>query len=184
MDWIKKHKVLTAIGVFLLLIVLAGAGGSSNQQNTSTSTKDSTKEQKKEEAPKEISLNQPARDGKFEFVVKGIKCGQPTVGAEFMSKTAQGQYCLLDVAVKNVGNEAQSLFSSNQFLYNASGQKFSADDSATYSAAPNGSSWYSQINPGNSVEGQIVFDIPKDQTPVSAELHDSAFSTGVKVKLQ
>jgi len=29
-----------------------------------------------------------------------------------------------------------------------------------------------------------VFDLPKDKTPVTAELHDSAFSGGVKVNLQ
>jgi hypothetical protein len=34
------------------------------------------------------------------------------------------------------------------------------------------------------VTGDIIFDIPKDQTPVTAELHDSAFSGGVKVSLQ
>lgn len=91
---------------------------------------------------------------------------------------------LFIVAVKNIGDEAQSLFSSNQYLYNGSGQKYSADDSATFTAAPQGSTWYNDINPGNSVEGSIVFDLPKDQIPVSAELHDSAFSGGVKVELK
>lgn len=51
-------------------------------------------------------------------------------------------------------------------------------------AAPQGSTWYSDINPGNSVEGVIVFDVAKDVTPAIAELHDSSFSNGVKVALQ
>jgi hypothetical protein len=77
------------------------------------------------------------------------------------------------------------LFSSNQKLLNADGKQYSADDTATMYASSDGSgSWYNNINPGNSVEGTIVFDIPKDQTPVTAELHDSAFSGGVKVNLQ
>ena len=81
--------------------------------------------------------------------------------------------------------EPQSLFSDNQYLFNASGQKYSADSTATTYAAPEDSdTWYSEINPGNSVEGAIVFDIPKDQTPTSAELHDSAFSDGIKVNLK
>ena len=51
-------------------------------------------------------------------------------------------------------------------------------------AAPQGATWYSDINPGNSVEGIIVFDIPKDQIATSAQLHDSAYSNGVKISLQ
>jgi Domain of unknown function (DUF4352) len=39
------------------------------------------------------------------------------------------------------------------------------------------------INPGNSVNGIIVFDIPKDATIVKLELHDSAFSGGVVVNV-
>lgn len=66
----------------------------------------------------------------------------------------------------------------------SAGQEYSADDTATmYNSTDTASTWYNDINPGNSVGGVIVFDIPKDQTPVSAELHDSAFSNGVKVNL-
>ncbi len=72
----------------------------------------------------------------------------------------------------------------NQKLFNAASQEYSADDTATmYNSTDTASTWYNDINPGNSVSGVIVFDLPKDQTPVSAELHDSAFSNGVKVNL-
>jgi hypothetical protein len=78
------------------------------------------------------------------------------------------------------------LFSANQYLYDSQNHKYSADDTATAYAAPAGSTgtWYSDINPGNSVSGTMVFDVPKDVTPTSAELHDSALSGGVKVNLQ
>ena len=39
------------------------------------------------------------------------------------------------------------------------------------------------INPGNSVKGIVVFDIPKDGQIVKLELHDSAFSGGVVVNV-
>ena len=86
--------------------------------------------------------------------------------------------------MKNIGDVPQSLFSGNQFLYNAENQKYSADDSATFSVANSTTTWYSDINPGNSVEGVIVFDLPKDKVPVTAELHDRIASNGVKVSLQ
>ncbi len=40
-----------------------------------------------------------------------------------------------------------------------------------------------EINPGNQVNGIIVFDVPKDVQPTRIELHDSLFSGGVTVPL-
>ncbi|MDQ5886373.1 MAG: hypothetical protein QG623_421 [Patescibacteria group bacterium] len=180
-NWFAQHKVLTVIlALFAIGIVATAAGGGSKGGSSSKSSSGGSSS--KAEPAK---VGQPANDGKFEFTVKSVECGKASVGSnQYLTKTAQGQYCLLNVSVKNVGDQAQSLASSNQYLLNASGQKYSADDVATMYNTPNGSSWYNDINPGNSVEGAIVFDIPKDQTPVTAELHDSAFSRGVKVNLQ
>lgn len=187
MNWIKKHKILSVI---LVLVVIGGISAAAGGDNTNTSNKSSNNsssnsEAKQESKPEVANIGTAVRDGKFEFVVNSIECGKAKVGTnEFLTKTAQGQFCLLNVTVKNIGNEKQSLFSANQKLLDASNKEYSADDTATLYAAPQGSSWYSDINPGNSVEGSIVFDVPKDVTPTVAELHDSSFSGGVKVNLQ
>lgn len=177
-NWFVRHKVLSVIlGLVVIGIISSAAGGG----NSGTSTKKSSSGKTAEVA----KIGQAANDGKFEFTVSSIECGKASVGTnQYLTKAAQGQYCLLNVSVKNVGDQAQSLLSSNQYLLNASGQKYSADDVATMYNTPNGTSWYNDINPGNSVNGAIVFDIPKDQTAATAELHDSAFSNGVKVNLQ
>jgi Telomeric repeat-binding factor 2. len=39
------------------------------------------------------------------------------------------------------------------------------------------------INPGNSVAGILVYDVPKGLTLSKIELHDSMFSGGVTVTL-
>jgi hypothetical protein len=183
-NWFKKHKVLTGLlGIVVLVIVVSATGGGGTDTNSNNNDGGtSVKTESKETVAK---IGEPARDGKFEFTVKGVTCGKETVGTnEYLTKKAQGQYCLMDLTVKNIGNEKQSLLSSDQKLFNKDGQEYSADDIATmYNSEDSTSTWYSDINPGNSVSGVIVFDIPKDQTPVSAELHDSAFSNGVKVNL-
>ncbi len=183
MKWFKKHKILTVFSVIILLFIIissSSGGGNKSNSNSNSSSKSSASK-----VPLVAKIGEAANDGKFEFIVTSVDCGKVSVGSsEFLTKTAQGQYCLLNVSVKNIGDQAQSLVSSNQYLLNASEQKYSADSIATIYNAPNGTSWYNDINPGNSVTGAIVFDIPKDQTPVTAELHDSAFSGGVKVNLQ
>lgn len=183
-NWFARHKMLTVILAIVAIGVVASAagGGKSNTNSSSSSSSNSSKAESKSQT---IKVGEAARDGKFEFVVKSIQCGQASVGSnQYLTKTAQGQYCLLAVTVKNIGNEKQSLFSTNQKLLDAANKQYSTDDTATLYAAPNGSSWYSDINPGNSVEGTIVFDVPKGVAPTVAELHDSAYSGGVKVSLQ
>lgn len=176
--------------VILALVVIAAIGGAvgggDNKSNTSTNNNDGSGVTKSEDKPATtVKLNETARDGKFEFVVKGVECGKTTIGTnQYLTKNAQGQFCLMTVSVKNIGNEAQGFFGSNQKLLNAQSQQYAADDTAGAYLDQNYSTLFSNINPGNSVEGVIVFDIPKGQTPVSAELHDSSLSSGVKVNLQ
>ena len=183
-NWFGRHKVLTVIfGLIILAIIGAAAGGSkttSKTANTSTKTTSSTSSQ-----PKTVGLNQAADDGKFEFTVASISCGQASVGQDqYLTKAAQGQYCLMNVSVKNIGSEAQTFDASNQFVFDAQNHKYSADSTASDYANPSGSTFLNDINPGNSVSGIVVFDIPKGVTPTVAEIHDSAFSGGVKVNLQ
>jgi len=183
-NWFKRHKILTIILAFVAIGIVASAAGGGSKSSTSSGG-DNKQDAKTKAKAETAKIGAAVRDGKFEFVVKSIKCGESSVGTnQYLTKTAQGQYCLLSVSVKNIGNEKQSLFSANQKLLDAASKEYSADDTATLYAAPQGSSWYSDINPGNSVEGTIVFDVPKDVTPTVAELHDSAYSGGTKVSLQ
>lgn len=128
-------------------------------------------------------LGEPARDGRFEFTVNSLDCGATSVGEEPITEEAQGQFCLLDVRVENIGDRAQSLFADNQLLIGADGTQYSASGSATLANDLEGQSLFAEINPGNAVEGTIVFDVPPDAEIAEAELHDSAFSGGVSVDL-
>lgn len=112
-----------------------------------------------------------------------MQCGVGQVGNELLNRKAQGQYCLVTVKVKNVGNEARTLAASNQHAYNAAGQKYDADSTASIYLDDAGRALYEDINPGNSVDGTLVFDVPRDVKLVRLELHDSPLSGGVTVTL-
>ena len=125
-------------------------------------------------------LNQPARDGKFEFTVTKMECGKPELGSGPLAKKAQGQYCLVTVTVKNVGNEARTFDAGSQRAYGVGNVRYEADGAATITL-DNANSFLVDINPGNSVTGQVAFDIPKEAKIVKLELHDSMFSGGVTI---
>ncbi|HEX8182195.1 MAG TPA: DUF4352 domain-containing protein [Candidatus Saccharimonadales bacterium] len=184
-NFFARHKILTGFLVLVGLGVIISAAGSGGSNTQTASNSGSSNAAQTDDKAKVAKLNETARDGKFEFTVTSIECGKASVGTnEYLTKQAQGQFCLANVSVKNVGTEAQTFDSSSQYLYDAAGSKFSADGTASLYANPEGSTFLNQINPGNSVTGAIAFDLPKDKTPVTAELHDSAFSGGVKVSLQ
>lgn len=193
--WYKKKRIM--IPLVIVVLAIAGAAGSStddsgdpvasdNDSTAEPDTADTTAAEDggDEEAPETTGIGSEARDGKFAFTVNGIECGSDSVGQDFMQEDAQGKYCLLDVRVENIGDEAQFLFADNQYLYDADGREFSADSMATIAANGDGSGVFAdEINPGNSVEGVIVFDVPEGAEIVRAELHDSALSGGVEVDL-
>jgi hypothetical protein len=183
-NWFKRHKILSGIlAIIIIAVVASAAGGGSKKDNASTSKSGGSTNSKTTSTAK---IGQEADDGNFAFTVTSIKCGEPNVtdSTGYLTKNAQGQYCLLNLSVKNIGNKAQTLDSMSQYLYNSSNQKYSSDNEATIYENPTNGTFLNSVNPGNVVNGIVVFDVPKDVTPVTAELHDSALSGGVKVNLQ
>lgn len=136
---------------------------------------------KTDQKPSGPKIGQAARDGKFEFVVQKVDCGKTEVGEQFLNKTAQGQFCLVSLSVKNVGDKQQLFDGSSQKAIGASGATYGHDGTAELYANKQNQTFLNQINPGNQVTGLLVFDIPKDATIKTLELHDSPFSGGVKV---
>lgn len=184
-NWFSQHKVLTVI---IIIVVLAGIGaiGNGNKSNKPVSTPQASSNTANKAVP---GINQAANDGKFQFTVASLKCGvAQVVDPDMTSVTSdpQGQYCLMDLTVTNVGTQAQSFEASEQYIYSADNKQYSSDTQATILLQGSGSQFaaYPTINPGVSISGTLVYDIPVGQTPATAMLHDSSLSNGVKVNLQ
>lgn len=88
---------------------------------------------------------------------------------------------MLSINVENIGDEAQGLSASDQYLYDVEERQFSSD--ATYALAVD-SPIFEEISPSNSVEVEIPFDVPEDAEIEFAELQDSPLSGGVLVDLR
>ena len=131
--------------------------------------------------PEMPGIGDVVKDGKFSFKVTKVD-KRAQVGNSFLNKKAQGQFLLVHVTVKNIGDEAQSFFGNNQLLHDARGREYEADAEASL-YLENSKSLYEEINPGNTVRGIVLFDVPQKTKIATIELHDSAFSDGVKVSL-
>ncbi|GAA0951126.1 DUF4352 domain-containing protein [Actinocorallia libanotica] len=132
-------------------------------------------------APKVAGIGARVKDGKFTFKVTKAGNGPATLGDSFLSHSPQGRFYLVYVTVKNHGNKPQYFLGDAQKLL-AGEKEFSADgEAAIY--LKDSKSLFEEINPGNTVKGVIVYDIPKKAKPTAIELHDSVLSGGATVSL-
>lgn len=185
--WFKKKRFIIPIVIVALIVVVNIANGGSKSSDTadsSSSSSETTTEETKAEEPKEAGLNTPVVDGKFTFTVTGVECGIASVGSDLLGETAQGQFCRIGLVVENTGNEPQYMFADNQKAFDSEGREFAPSTSAMIYDGDAGDAWMKEINPGNTLTGSLLYDIPVGATLTTIELHDSAFSGGVKVNLQ
>lgn len=195
-SWFARHKILTVLLAIAVIVIGAAALGGGGEDAPSTepapaapapdpgSAEDEPGDAAPAEQPDEglPGIGDAVRDGKFEFTVTAVETGVPEVGDEFLREEAQGQFVLVHLTVANIGDEAQMLDGSNQTLVDTEGREHSANSSAAI-YLEDSDTFLNDINPGNSVEGTVVFDIPADAVPATVELHDSMFSGGVTVSL-
>lgn len=129
-------------------------------------------------------MNSPAIDGKFQFTVTSMKCGVKSVGADGVGQKAQGEFCLISVRIKNVGKSAEIFNDGTQKAYDAASTEYSVDSGAAIWANKDTSTFLEQINPGNTVNGKLVYDVPPGTKLASIVLHESAYTAGVRVPLK
>lgn len=128
-------------------------------------------------------IGSPASDGQFTFTVHSFECGEKTLGKNrFLKAKAKGEFCIAEVTVENTGDKSQLMDGSSQYLY-IGDKEYSADSDAIFADKRAEAFFVEEINPGLSVEGIIVWDVPVGSNPDRLELHDSAFSGGVEVSL-
>lgn len=155
--------------------LVAIVGSSAGEKTTSAGGKGS-------KADSSAGVGQEVRDGKFAFTVTGVRTS-PDTG----TSKARGEFIIVTMTVKNTGNEPQSFFVENQKLFDGDGKQFAADSMAAIelNSGANGenTSMLVNMNPGFTITAQVPFDVPPGTKATVIELHDSAFSGGVKVKL-
>lgn len=178
----KKRFILLAIIALIVIIAIATTAGGSDSSSSSDggSSSDGNSSSGSAEA---AGLNTPVRDGKFEFTVTGVDCSQNVIGEDPITTTANGVFCVAAVNVSNIGNEAQTLDATSQYGYDATNNKYSTDTEAAFYLPNQGGALFNQLNPGTSVTGQLVFDVPAGTQLTTLELHDSMFSDGVTVTI-
>ena len=173
----RSHWYMIFASLAAAVLIACGTGGD-NDDGAGNGT-DGTEES----PPAEGEASSTGRDGRFEFTVDSMECGDTEIGDEnTFAETAQGEYCLVTITVENIGDEARTLDVLSQSARDTEDREYEADDSLA-AAIEYDEVWYNTINPGNTVEGVLVYDVPDGTELVELELHDAALSDGVTVSI-
>ncbi|GAA3111521.1 DUF4352 domain-containing protein [Streptosporangium carneum] len=190
------RAVLIGAAVLAVLVVagtLLGRGGGTSTGSGGTTTAQATdtsdQADKPVETDKPVEAEKPGigdtvKDGKFSFKVTKVETGVKRVGGEYVGSDAQGQYVLVHITVKNIGDEAQLFSDSSQKLIDVKNREYDTDSGAAALNLKNSNAFLNTINPGNTVRGILLFDVPTSFKSKAVELHDSPFSDGVEVSLR
>jgi hypothetical protein len=123
-----------------------------------------------------------AQAGDFQITVSGVETGIPQVGdtiaGTFFGEKAQGSYVLVHLSVKNTGSSAAYFTSDDVKILDAQKREFSADDAASLYIKANADTLFGQINPGNTMQGVIAFDVPVGTAPATLQYAGGLLSSG------
>ncbi len=191
--WFKKKRIILPAIIIVIAVFSAVSNGGkdatpSASETSSTESESTETTETEEAAPAEEKVNTigdvVTDDDTFSFTVNSIECGISSVGSDLLGAEAQGQFCKVNVTVENIGNEAQYMFADSQVLIDDQGREFSPDTGSMIYLEESSDLWASEINPGNSVTGDLLYDVSTDFVADYIELHASAFSGGVQVSLK
>jgi hypothetical protein len=191
--WFKKKRVIIPmLGLAGIIAIASTSGGGSTEtqavQTDAAAPANPAPAAKAPAAKAAPGIGSKVVDGKFQFTVTKVeRIGKTLPVAEFMpAVTAQGEFIVVRINVKNVGNEAQTLSTfMSQKMLTADGKTFDCSTDVTSLKGYNTSDMLKGINPGNAVtNAPILFDVPVGAKIASLELHDSPFSGGVKVAIK
>jgi predicted Ser/Thr protein kinase len=167
--WWRRKRVLIPLGLLLLVALLPredqpgpppGSGGTDSPRT---------------------DLGRPVRDGQLEFVVGRWRCGVERLGSGPLAREPEGTFCLADVRVRNIGDSARTLLEPFQKVRDSADRTHGADFAARFYFP--GQTLWSEVRPGESAAGTMVFDLPDGADAVRLELHDGIASGGADVRL-
>ena len=121
--------------------------------------------------------------GSFQYTALGVKDAGTTVGTSPLSQTAQGTFIQVDLKIANTGNSSATFLVNYVKLVDASGKTYDADPTATLYANPDQNAWVAAINPGNAIQGPVLFDVPAGTHATSIRVSDTVFSAGKTIRL-
>lgn len=151
---------------------------SESHADSTSATAESGENQKvdeKKSEPVEYAVGQEFQVADWTVSVASVGAPVTSVGASEFAEgaKAQGQFVPVTVNAKNNGDKAEIFFANNVKLKDSQDREYSHSTDASIWGSSQGAITMEEVNPGNTVSGQLWFD-----TPVDAEINSVVISGG------
>jgi hypothetical protein len=133
--------------------------------------------------PTMAAVGQPGRDGSLQFTAEKVTCGVGQVGPPDDYVTPTGQFCVVELKIRNVGTGPAIFSDALQEAYAPNGNRFSTDSEAILYANPDPTIFLTDINPGIALTADIVYDIPVGERIARLKLHSTPDTHGVLINV-
>ncbi|MCY8940076.1 DUF4352 domain-containing protein [Peribacillus frigoritolerans] len=162
------------IGLIVLFIIISAVSSGGDSDTTSNEPKEEVTKEKKKDAPKKekiYGIGDVVKVGDLEYTIKEKKEADQ-VGPSVLPEKASGKFVVLEVSLKNKGNEAVTADAS--FFKLKRGEKVYEADSAASISANQGedgqienSFFLQEVNPDSEAAGKVVFDVAPEVAEAS-----------------
>ncbi len=173
----RTLTIVTGIGALLVGLFLTAMAGWVFQKYAQDSS---------DESPPNRTERGPGAhvDGQLAFRIEESRCGVDVIGVAPDQFTANGQYCVYLVRVRNVGDQPRVLLANPQRAVDSNGKKHEPDVLASEGAGPRGNNSFPELLwRRQETTVAFVFDIDPAVSIVALEFHDLPWSNGVRVDL-
>lgn len=157
-SWFKRHKVLTGIGVLVLLgiIVSATSGGNKTDTASDTNTGNSTSQTKKPDEKTDFKVGETASFDDKSITVSDIQRNYDT-GNQFAQPESGKEFVIVTVDIANNGD---STLDYNTFEFKMQDSN-GVQQNEAYSALSEGKLNSGSLAKGGKVTGKLAYEVPK-----------------------
>jgi len=178
-----KKILKWGIIAFIVIAVIGAVSGGGKSTTSTTSNTGSGNTAKTVETVAKI--NDTVTDKDLAFTVTGVTTAK-SLGSSYTKKDAQGTFYVVTLNIKNVGKETATIDSSMLKITDSQGRKFDRSiEGQTAKGLSQGKvdMFLQQVQPGLSVNGDIVFDLPDDATDLKLLVKGGIFGTEKPISL-
>jgi hypothetical protein len=170
----RKKSALVYGGLVVLFFIFFGVSNDRKESSSSTQTTDLTTDKTETEQTFSLNSEEPKPEykkigdqveiGNFSYLVKQASFAK-AIGNEFMKKTADGLFLVVNVSFRNNDNEEHTLDNSLFKLTDENGTEFESSSEGETALEMSGKStlFLKQCNPNITKSGFLVFEVPEDK---------------------
>jgi hypothetical protein len=171
-----KHRTLLvlslALGVALFTFLACGSADNTGSAVSSSSSNGSSGSTAPASAPKHFAIGQTVKVGDVWSIQ--VLSAKTAPGSTYVPASPGNEYLILQIAVKNISNQEQTISSLIQFhLQDATGQEYQVVIDPDAGATLDG-----KVEAGSPKKGSIVYQIPKNVRALTLGFEANVIESG------